>query len=109
MPRKTREFVPGRGYAKADWDEVSDNPELTDDELAKGRPFAEALPELAESLNRALRRRGPQKAPTKELISLRLDRDTLQAYRATGPGWQSRINDALRAAILPRGAHRERR
>jgi len=109
MPRKTREFVSGRGYAEADWDEVADNPELSDDEATKGRPFAEALPELAKSLNQAIRRRGRQKAPTKQLISLRFDRDALQAYRATGPAWQGRINDALRAAILPRSAHTERR
>ena len=45
-----------------------------------------------------LRRRGPQKAPTKEMISLRLDRDVLERWRATGPGWQGRINEMLRKA-----------
>ena len=34
----------GRGYTKEDWDEVSDNPELTDEELAQGKPFAEMFP-----------------------------------------------------------------
>ena len=38
------EFTPGRGYTKEDWDEVSDNPELTDEELAQGKPFAEMFP-----------------------------------------------------------------
>jgi len=37
-------FTPGRGYTKEDWDEVSDNPELTDEELAQGKPFAEMFP-----------------------------------------------------------------
>jgi uncharacterized protein (DUF4415 family) len=90
------EFTSGRGYAKEDWIEVSDNPELTDEELAQGRPFAEVFPELAASIKRA---RGKQKAPTKELISLRVDRDTLAAYRASGPGWQARMNDVLKQGI----------
>ena len=38
------EFTPGRGYTKEDWDEVSDNPELTDEELAQEKPFAEMFP-----------------------------------------------------------------
>ena len=42
------------------------------------------------------RGRGPQKAPTKVLISIRLDRDIVETLRATGRGWQSRINDWLR-------------
>ena len=40
--------------------------------------------------------RGPQKAPTKVQISIRLDRDIVETLRATGRGWQSRINDWLR-------------
>jgi hypothetical protein len=43
--------------------------------------------------------RGPQKAPTKEMITLRLDREVLAACRVTGPGWQSRMNDTLKAAL----------
>jgi uncharacterized protein (DUF4415 family) len=38
-------------------------------------------------------------APTgKELVSLRLDRDVLAHFQDEGPGWQERINDALRKA-----------
>lgn len=97
-PHKMKEFEPGHGFTKEDWDEVSDNPELTDEELAEGRPFREVFPELAKSIEEQLARtRGKQKSPTKELISLRVDRDILAAYRATGPGWQKRMNDALRA------------
>jgi uncharacterized protein (DUF4415 family) len=43
--------------------------------------------------------RGPQKAPTKRLLALRLDPEVIDAFRATGPGWQSRINEQLRAAV----------
>ena len=40
--------------------------------------------------------RGPQKTPTKQQVTLRLDRDVVERFRSTGPGWQGRINDALR-------------
>ena len=42
------------------------------------------------------RGRGPQKAPTKVLTSLRLDADVIAFFRAQGRGYQSRINDELR-------------
>jgi len=99
MPRRLKEFTPGHGYTKQDWDEVSDNPELTDDELRQLKPFAEMFPEMAAKINETLRTRGAQKAPIKEMISLRVDRDVLAAFRATGAGWQARMNEALRAAL----------
>ena len=34
----------------------------------------------------------------KEMVSLRLDRAVLEHFQDDGPGWQERINDALRAA-----------
>lgn len=49
----TGTFEPGHGYTLADWNEVSDNPEWTDKELAQAKPFAEAFPELMESIKRA--------------------------------------------------------
>lgn len=64
--------------------------------MAKARPFAEVLPELAASARRV---RGKQKTPTKQLVSLRLDRSIIDAFKAEGPGWQSRINEALKLAI----------
>ena len=101
MPRKLlKEFTPGRGYTKEDWDAV-DSPELTDEELRQMKPFREVFPELAAKIAEA-RTRGPQKAPTKQSISLRVDRDVLAAYRATGPGWQARMNEALRAGLRGR-------
>jgi uncharacterized protein (DUF4415 family) len=42
--------------------------------------------------------RGRPAGSNKQLVSLRIDRDTLDRFRATGPGWQSRINEALRGA-----------
>ena len=81
--------------------EVSDNPEWTEQDFAKVKPFAEALPELAASIRK---RRGPNKAPTKKLVSLRLSPDVLDHFKAKGPGWQSRIDDALRKAARLKGA-----
>ena len=38
----------------------------------------------------------PKKAAPKRAVNIRLDPDVLAHFRATGPGWQSRINAALR-------------
>jgi uncharacterized protein (DUF4415 family) len=51
--------------------------------------------------------RGPQKTPVKQDIKLRIDPDILASFRATGPGWQSRINDALRRALADLTASRK--
>jgi uncharacterized protein (DUF4415 family) len=83
-------------YTGEDLHEVLDNPEWTEEMFARAKPLSEFAPELAESLRRA---RGPQKAPTKRLISLRLDQDVIEHFKATGPGWQTRINAVLREAM----------
>jgi uncharacterized protein (DUF4415 family) len=82
-----------RKFTQADIDEVSDNPEWTKEDFAKAKPFAEAFPDLAEKIRT---RRGPQKVPTKVSTTIRLSPDVLEGFRSTGPGWQGRINDALR-------------
>ncbi|MGC8519276.1 MAG: BrnA antitoxin family protein [Steroidobacteraceae bacterium] len=69
----------------------TDNPAWTAKDFARARPAAEVLP---ASLMRKVR--GPQKAPTKERITIRLSRDVLERFRAAGPGWQARIDRALR-------------
>ncbi len=45
--------------------------------------------------------RGPQKAPTKQPISIRLSPDVLAHYRAKGKGWQTEIDRILRNAMNP--------
>ena len=82
-----------KGYSAKDLREVSDSPEWTRKDFAKARPFSEALPDLAASIRKG---RGPNKAPTKKLVSLRLSGQVLEAYKAKGPGWQSRIDEDLR-------------
>jgi uncharacterized protein (DUF4415 family) len=45
----------------------------------------------------AIRRtRGPSKKPIKEQVAIRLDQDLVGALRASGPGWQTRVNVALK-------------
>jgi uncharacterized protein (DUF4415 family) len=51
--------------------------------------------ELKEKLAQR-RRRGPQKAPKKHATSIRFDDDVLCALKATGKGWQTRVNDVMR-------------
>jgi uncharacterized protein (DUF4415 family) len=48
---------------------------------------------------KAARRGRPKADVTKQAVKLRLDADLLAALRATGDGWQTRINDTLRASM----------
>lgn len=62
------------------------------------RLMAKCTEALIAELGR--RRPGRPKSPNSKLaIGLRLDRDVIEAFRATGPGWHTRINAALRRAI----------
>ena len=47
-------------------------------------------------------KRGPQKAPTKKLVSLRLSPEVINHFKSSGPGWQTRIDGALLKAIKKR-------
>jgi|SoiMethySBSTD1v2_1073268.scaffolds.fasta_scaffold118225_4 uncharacterized protein (DUF4415 family) len=88
----------------------AENPEWTPEEVQKARPLMEVLPkETAQAVRRYRGQRGPQKSPTKELISLRVDRDVVAAYRATGPGWQTRAGEALRLYARKAGLSASRR
>src|SRR5471030_1606266 len=70
--------------------EYDDAPELTDAQIA------------GATVSVGIRPRGrPKSETTKEAISLRVDADVLDAFKSTGEGWQTRMNGALRAAILP--------
>ena len=82
----------------------AENPEWTAEEIRRARPLLDVLPkETAAAVRRSRGQRGPQKQPTKELISLRVDRDVVAAFRATGAGWQRRVNDVLRSHAKRRG------
>jgi len=47
-------------------------------------------------------KRGPQKLPTKKLVSLRLSPEVIEYFKSGGRGWQTRIDGALREAIRKR-------
>jgi uncharacterized protein (DUF4415 family) len=46
------------------------------------------------------RTRGPNRNPTKEQVAIRFDREVLEAFRAGGPGWQTRMNSALKEWLV---------
>ncbi|KQT35144.1 hypothetical protein ASG29_03210 [Sphingomonas sp. Leaf412] len=73
-----------------------DNPEWTEEDFARARPAHEVLPpEVVAALTR---KTGRPAGSDKEQVSLRLDRDVIARFKAGGPGWQTRMNAALRAA-----------
>lgn len=66
--------------------------EPDDAELARLRPAAEVFPAIVAEHRRT---RGPQKAPVKERITIRLDAHVVDFFRRSGRGWQARVNAAL--------------
>jgi len=72
-------------------DDPDTPPELTDEQLAQAEIWHG---------DKFIRRVGrPKGSGTKELVTLRLDRTVLDHFRAGGPGWQTRINDALMRSL----------
>jgi uncharacterized protein (DUF4415 family) len=71
------------------WSDPDDAPKLT-----------QAWADGADAYQgKALVRRGrPKLEQTKQHVSLRLDPDVIESFKADGPGWQARINQALRKA-----------
>ena len=72
------------------WVDPDDAPEITEAWLQEA--------DLYEG-SKLIRRGRPKAATTKEAVKLRLDADVLAALRSTGDGWQTRINDTLRASL----------
>ena len=84
-----------------------DTPELTPEWFAKAKPARDVLPGLvgeksAEQLLAPRRGRPPLDRP-KEHVNIRLDADIVQAFKSKGPGWQTRVNSALREWLHRRG------
>jgi uncharacterized protein (DUF4415 family) len=79
-----------------------DNPPLTKEFWRRARPASEVHPDIvADYLAGRIKmpnKRGLQVAPTKLKVSLRIDQDVVAKYKASGKGWQSRMNDDLRKA-----------
>ena len=72
------------------WIDPEDAPELTEDWFAKAA--------LMEG-EKVVRRSGRPRGSDKEQVTLRLDKAVLAHFRATGPGWQTRMNEALRRVM----------
>lgn len=78
-----------------------DIPEMTAAEFARAKPLDAAMPKVVQVMKRG---RGRPKSPEpKQRVSLRLDPRIVAGWKATGEGWQSRINEVLAAALLKRG------
>lgn len=97
MTSKKTEFKAGQGFTREDWDAV-ESPELTKTQLAMAKPFADVFPELAMKMRKNLGGRPPLAQP-KRAISIRLDQDVIDKFKATGQGWQSRMNDVLKRSV----------
>lgn len=67
--------------------------ELTALDMKRMRPAKDVLP---SELFKKLPVRGPQRTPTKERITIRLSPDVVKPFRATGDGWQTRLDSALK-------------
>ena len=70
-----------------------DNPEWVTEDFKHALPFS-ALPETLQT-KLARRARGTQLAATKERITIRLSPTVVESFRATGTGWQTRMDAAL--------------
>ncbi len=81
----------------ADWDD-DDLPEWTDDQFdrAEFRIGGKLIRPADGTLTKPGR---PKSDNPKQQVTLRLDSAVLEGFRATGPGWQSRINAELRKAL----------
>jgi uncharacterized protein (DUF4415 family) len=91
--------------SKTDWDRIkreaaADTPIARDAEAPYNANDADAVDAFWD--NAVIRRqgeRGPQKAPVKERVTLRLSPDVVEYFKSGGSGWQTRVDQALRDYI----------
>jgi len=91
--RITRYSLRSPRKGKTDWKRVD---ALTDAEIE--RAIAED-PDAAPILDDEWFKNAEMVYPDKQMISIRLDADVLEHFRATGPRWQTRMNSVLKAYI----------
>jgi uncharacterized protein (DUF4415 family) len=75
---------------KSIWTDPDDAPELTDEWFRSAEQNENGVP---------VRRGRPKLAKPKQQLNLRIDADVIDRFKSDGPGWQSRINEALRKAV----------
>ena len=78
-----------------------ENREWSDADFSHARPAYEILPvlfgkEIAAELLKPKKSGRPRTETPKIFTGIRLDADVLEAFRTTGKGWQTRMNDALK-------------
>ena len=78
------------------WTDPDDAPELNDE-------FFERADEYDGQI--LIKRGRPPSSSTKISTTIRFDAEIVAAFRADGPGWQSRMNDALREWLSQRRAN----
>lgn len=78
---------------KSDWIDPDDAPELDDAWFEKANLYKGGV----------LIQRGRPSGATKVSTTVRFDADVIAAFRADGPGWQTRMNLALREWLAARG------
>lgn len=64
---------------------------------------------VAATLTSLRKVRGPNKKPAKEQVAIRLDQEVVGALRASGPGWQTRVNAALKQWLATQPVRRKPR
>ena len=70
--------------------------------------FFEEVSRKALAAKRKPGQRGPQVAPTKQLVSVRYSPDVLAFFKASGAGWQSRMDDALKQWVFAQNKTKRR-
>jgi len=82
------------------WVDPDDAPELTNDFFEQGEwQIGDQLVSAqagAAALREALSRGRPKAQSTKQALTVRYDTEVIEAFKATGKGWQTRMNDALK-------------
>jgi uncharacterized protein (DUF4415 family) len=90
-----------RKSSRSSWVDPDDAPEWTDDQFARAE-IAIGRKVIRPADGTLTRPGRPMSAAPKKSVHLRLSPDVLAHFRKTGPGWQTRIDEALRkAAKLP--------
>lgn len=83
-----------------EWVDPDDAPELTDEFFEKATPMigGQVVPfeVFAGAAEEALRRGRPKAASPKQALTVRYDAEVVEAFKATGKGWQTRMNAALK-------------
>jgi len=75
-----------------------ENPEWTEADFAAAKGPESLPPAMLAAFPNTKAGGGRPPGSNKRAVSIRLDKDVLEKFRATGPGWQSRINEALKRA-----------